>query len=44
MMACPGEGEQTFLRTLDTVDAWVIDGGKLVLKSRGVDVMRFARK
>lgn len=44
MMACPGNGEHTFLRTLDMVDAWAMDGGKLVLKGKGVDMMRFLRK
>lgn len=44
MMACPGNGEQTFLKTLDMIDAWAIDGGKLVLKGKGVDMMKFARK
>jgi heat shock protein HslJ len=44
MMACPGAGEQTFLKTLDMVDGWAVEGGKLVLKSKGLEVMRFARK
>ena len=44
MMACPGEGEQTFLRTLDSIDAWIIDSAKLVLKGKGTMLMRFVRK
>lgn len=44
MMACPGNGEQTFLKTMDMIDAWAVDGGKLVLKAKGVDMMRFVRK
>jgi heat shock protein HslJ len=44
MMACPGAGEQTFLKTLDMIDGWAVDGGKLVLKGKGVDMMRFVKK
>jgi heat shock protein HslJ len=44
MMACPGDGEQTFLKTLAMVDGYVMEEGKLVLRSKGVAVMRFAKK
>jgi heat shock protein HslJ len=44
MMACPGNGEQTFLKTLAMVDGYAIDNGKLLLKSKGVDIMRFVKK
>lgn len=44
MMACPGEGEQTFLKTFKEVDGYAFKEGKLFLKSKGVEVMRFVRK
>jgi heat shock protein HslJ len=44
MMACPGNGEQTFLKTLAMIDGYAIDNGKLLLKSKGVDMMRFVKK
>jgi heat shock protein HslJ len=44
MMACPGSGEQTFLKTLDMIDAYAVEAGKLVLKSKGVDMMRLVKK
>lgn len=44
MMACPGNGEQTFLKTLAMIDGYAIENGKLLLKSKGVDMMRFVKK
>lgn len=44
MMACPGNGEQTFLKALKDVDGYEIRNGKLFLRSKGIDVMRFGRK
>ncbi|HLO79744.1 MAG TPA: META domain-containing protein, partial [Chitinophagaceae bacterium] len=44
MMACPGNGEQTFLKTFKEVDSYEIKDGKLILKSKGVEMMRFVRK
>jgi heat shock protein HslJ len=44
MMACPGDGEQTFLKTLKDVDGYEFREGKLFLRSKGIDVMRFGRK
>jgi heat shock protein HslJ len=44
MMACPGNGEQTFLKTLFAIDSYGFENGKLLLKSKGVDMMRFVKK
>jgi heat shock protein HslJ len=44
MMACPGNGEQTFLRTLKDIDSYEIKEGKLLLKGKGLELMRFVRK
>ena len=44
MMACPGNGEQTFLKTLKDIDSYEIKEGKLLLKGRGVEMMKFVRK
>lgn len=44
MMACPGIGEQTFLKTLDMIEGWALDGDKLVLKGKDADMMRLVRK
>lgn len=44
MMACPGNGEQTYVKTLAMIDSYAIDNGKLVLKAKGVDMMRFVKK
>ena len=45
MMACPGEGEQVFYRTLKTVTAYKMDDDNtLSLLAGDIPVMRFIRK
>jgi heat shock protein HslJ len=43
MMACPGNGEQTFLKTLKDIDSYEIRDGKLLLKGKGIDLMRLRK-
>jgi heat shock protein HslJ len=45
MMACPGEGEQVFYRTLKTVTSYKLDDDNtLSLMAGDIPVMRFSRK
>jgi heat shock protein HslJ len=44
MMACPGNGEQTFLKTLKDIDSYEIKEGKLLLKGKGMAMMRLVKK
>lgn len=45
MMACPGEGEQVFYRTLKTVTSYKLDDDNILsLLAGNVPVMRFVRK
>jgi heat shock protein HslJ len=43
MMACPGIGEQVFLKTLKDIDSYEIRDGKLLLKGEGIEIMRLKR-
>jgi heat shock protein HslJ len=43
-MMCPGTGEQIFLQSLEKVDAYTIQDGKLILLSSGTIAMQFSKK
>lgn len=43
-MLCPGEGEQSFLKTLRTVNRYAVSGNTLTLIMGDIAVMRFERK
>jgi len=45
MMACPGEGEQVFYKTLKTITSYKVDDDNtLSLMANDIPVMRFSRK
>ncbi|MBO0933725.1 META domain-containing protein [Fibrella sp. HMF5036] len=43
-MACPGNGEQTFLNTMKRINRYSVNGNTLTLLTGDIAVMRFMRK
>ena len=43
-MACPGNGEQTFLTTIKRINRYALSGNTLTLLTGDIAVMRFVRK
>lgn len=44
MMACPGNGEATFMSTLLKVESYKINGNTLSFHTDGIEMMRFAKQ
>lgn len=44
MMACPGNGEKTYMSTLEKIKTFKVQGDSLSLYLNEVEMMRFKRK
>jgi len=44
MMACPGNGEATFISTLLKIESYKINGDTLSFYTDGIEMMRFAKQ
>lgn len=44
MMACPGNGEATFISTLLKVESYKVNGDTLSFYTDGIEMMRFAKQ